>query len=147
MPKNTRNLIALGALFIVIIFVYGKNLFKGRPSLQEEETPKFEQSFEDVDLIGGDEQARKIKRIPTRWGRDPFVSDEEVFSKVKKIRRPRKLYLSGIAYKNGAYLAVIDGAVVKEGDVVEGRTVVTIKNDRVILKQKDKFEALKLRED
>lgn len=147
MPKNTRNLIALGVLFILIIFVYGKNLFKGRSSSEEEEIPKFEQSFSDVDLVSGGERTRKIKRIPARWGRDPFISDEKSFSKVKKIRRPRKLYLSGIAYKNGAYLAVIDGSVVKEGDVVEGRTVVTIKNDRVILKQKDKFEALKLREE
>lgn len=147
MPKNIRNLLALGVLFILIIFVYGKNLFKGRSSSPEEQIPKFEQSFEDVGLVREGERTRKIKKIPERWGRDPFVSDETVFSKARKIRRPRKLYLSGIAYKNGAYLAVIDGIVVKEGDMIEGKTVLTIKKDRVILKQKDKFEALKLREE
>ena len=43
------------------------------------------------------------------------------------------LYLSGIAWEEKNSTAIINGKIVKAGDEIDGKTVVDIKKDRVIL--------------
>ncbi|MFH1783771.1 MAG: hypothetical protein ABH868_02585 [bacterium] len=149
MPKNTKKTIILGVLFAVIIFVYGRNLFPKKSQETGEEIGEYEQSFEDEQFrIPTKPQPRQEKNVPKSWGRDPFVSDEVVFTKKAAfVARERKLFLSGIALKGDRYLAVIDGEVVAVGDLVEGRKIISIEKNRVVLKKNDKIEALKLREE
>ncbi len=149
MPKNSKNMLILGVLFLVIILVYGKNLFK-KKEVTPESLPEFEQTSEGNSgeiLSETTEKNSKGREGPLRWGRDPFVADEILTAKLEMINRPRKLFLSGIAYKEGVYLAVIDGKVVKKGDIIENKKIINISEDRIILQENDKFEVLKVREE
>lgn len=54
------------------------------------------------------------------------------------------LYLTGILYSPGSKFALISGYTIKEGDEIAGFKVSAIKKDRVILKQFDQIEVLRL---
>ena len=148
MSKNVKNAVVLGVLFLVIMLVYGKNIFKSTPSSSRQETAGLVQPGTETPAVPGaelTEEIRKPKRIPPGWGRDPFIAEETGPTKLTKVQQPRKLYLSGIANKEGLYLAIIDGKVVKKGDMIEGREITNITEDAVILKRDNKIEILKLR--
>lgn len=149
MPKNIKNLLVLGTLFAVIILVYGKSIFKKAPKPQENIPRVVQSTGENVaeTVPGAPEVPPRTKRIPPGWGRDPFVAEEPTATKLTRLQQPRKLFLSGIAHKEGLYLAIIDGKVVKKGDIIEGREITNITEDRVTLKKNDKIEILKLREE
>lgn len=65
----------------------------------------------------------------TRWGRDPFAqpTNEEAMSGT--------LSLTSILYNPASAVAVINGQVVRAGDDVDGRRVVSIGPDHVIVRE------------
>jgi hypothetical protein len=65
----------------------------------------------------------------SRWGRDPFArpTNEEAMSGT--------LSLTSILYNPASAVAVINGQVVRAGDDVDGRRVVSIGPDHVIVRE------------
>lgn len=71
------------------------------------------------------------KEAELRWGRDPFVLP----------RRPTgggmeaegEFHLSAIIYRAGRGVAIINNKILRPGDMIEGRRVAEIREDRVVL--------------
>jgi hypothetical protein len=151
MQKNVKNAIILGGLGLVMFIVYGKSLFKGSPSSTSTAlSPEIAPAGEENVSVPGTEplpQEQKPKRVPAGWGRDPFVAEEVTPTKLTKVQPLRKLYLSGIADKDGVYSAIIDGKIANKGDIIDGREIINITGNSVTLKKNDKIEILKLKGD
>jgi hypothetical protein len=74
-------------------------------------------------------QVFEHSQAPPRWGRDPFAqpTNEEAMSGT--------LLLTSILYNPASAVAVINGQVVRAGDDVDGRRVVSIGPDHVIVRE------------
>ncbi len=93
------------------------------------------------------------------WGRDPFIGDsageEQKPGTAVTVTKPLvneepALVLSGIAWSKNKAVAIINGQVVREGDLlpVQGKKiykVLTILKNRVILQGQDKTITLRVR--
>lgn len=64
-----------------------------------------------------------------RWGRDPFALPS------KQEQMAGTLSLTAILYHQSSAVAVLNGQVVRVGDEVDGRQVVAIGRDHVILRE------------
>jgi type II secretory pathway component PulC len=64
----------------------------------------------------------------------------------KQVIRPKKeIELEGIMWDNQKPFAVIDGGVVAEGDFINGKKVIKIHNESVILDNQGREEILKIK--
>lgn len=71
----------------------------------------------------------KIEEDTEKWGEDPFVRDFSYAAEMKS------LVVSAITIsKNEAY-AVINNQVVRVGDIIDGKKIVAIEKDRVIVEK------------
>ena len=66
---------------------------------------------------------------PPRWGRDPF----ELPTKEETLAG--SLTLTAILYHPDSKLAIINGQLVKVGDQIEGRQVVSIAPDHIVVRE------------
>jgi|GEM_PF-2607506 len=62
-----------------------------------------------------------------------------------KIEGKKEIELEGIMWDNQKPFAVIDGAVVAEGDYIDGKKVINIQNESVILDNRGRQETLKIK--
>lgn len=110
-PKSRRIVYVLFALIILCLLT----LFVDRPST--------EKSFIDRSLIGKQPSSLKTSLIPPVPKKKvpakviPLSAPEKESSAVKKLP---PLYLTGIFFSDGEYLALINDQMVKAGDSVEG---------------------------
>ena len=156
MTKQQREIIiTVGLVFILIIALSTsfKRMKKKKPSGKEvtrEEVSQPSPSPSSPPLEGGEnrgggelplrEEVQKIQlaRWQQSWKRDPFLLPAE--EKRKSILREEvaSFSLSGIVWKEGTPLALIDDYIVREGDTIEGYTVAKIAQDKVILEEAGK---------
>lgn len=142
--KNKR-LILLFIFIIISIFVWAPKL--KRSSLRKEtKRPSVERGTEDLagktklPLASKPEKPlRELRSLYSSWARDPFtLLPEEFFSKTQ---------LTGIIWDEENPYAIINGNVVRVGDVVSGSEVVGIERESVTLRKEDGVYMLGIRKD
>ncbi len=93
-----------------------------------------------------------------RWGRDPFAIpirplrsdtvgvDKEASKDASKeeSKSGKAVSLSAIIYKGGEGAAIINGRIVRKGDIVEGMEVLQVLLDRVVLKEGSRVVELRV---
>lgn len=165
---DKKKMFLLAGLGLVIIIVY-KQMALSPPTtppdtqsvntgaMPEAETPPGETS-----ALAITEEPLPKERIETAgqsWGRDPFIGDDtgdaQNAGTTPVLTRPRvndeaALVLSGIAWSKNKAAAIINGQVVREGDLlpVKGKKIVkvlSILKNRVILQDQDKTITLRVR--
>jgi len=80
-------------------------------------------------------------------GRDPFyLSLKKKKEEIKESLplQPPKLVLKGIAWDETKPLALINGLLAKEGDTIQGATIVKIDFERVVIRYRSKEFVIKL---
>lgn len=129
--KNKKNLI-LGALIIVSVFVWGRNLAPVKKKLKD---------------IGRQFKAVTWQPLPKRrasrtqakdWGRNPFVASGASESSVSGLQ------LGGIITDAGGRYALINDQIARAGEMVGAYKVVRINEDGVIVNDGIKDTELKL---
>lgn len=76
------------------------------------------------------------------WARDPFSPPENKDLQPKD----RALKLTGLFVRSGKKIAVINSSFVKEGDTLQGITVLKIEDDRVLVNRDGKEYYLRIAE-
>jgi hypothetical protein len=167
-PPDKKKLFLLLGLGLVIIIIY-KSMVLSPPAPPPDTQPI---DAETESGVGGpmvEEKAspmaedvlpkEKIESAGQYWGRDPFIGDtngEEqqpgtsVVAPKPAVNEEAALVLSGIAWSKNKAVAIINGQVVREGDLlpVKGKKiykVITILKNRVILQDQDKTITLRVR--
>lgn len=120
------------AEFDLVCLEFNDPLLKGREEKESDTSPS---------------DKEKIKIVK----RDPFLNPFEkthVASPTEKNRVDvaSEFSLTGINYSATSRTAIINHTMAKEGDVVDGKQVVAIKEDRVILKANGQLYTLRLKE-
>lgn len=139
--KKTLPLIFLIFLVLLMIVVWS-NAFKKKPKRSiASGKAKSSQSVskEDADIVFWGERSVK-KRLKSEFkslGRDPFSLGKEAASLAD-------LNLIGILWDESFPQAIINGEIVKVGDVINNNKVVEIKRDKVILSEGKNRVELKL---
>lgn len=150
MTKQQREIIiTVGLVFILVIALTSSFRRMKKKRLPRKEEPKVEASAsetEEAETIEvskkepASEEVRKMQlaRWGQSWKRNPFLLPQR--EKEKSILREEgfSFSLSGIVWKEGAPLALIDDYIVRKGETLEGYTVANITQDRVILEQDGK---------
>lgn len=144
--KDIVELGVTGILVIVMLFVFGNAAKKSRSRKMKDSRPKTADSavipvvaVTTVDSRGlYNMLEQEVKSIELK--RDPFtavpiISNESLHSEIS---------LTGILWDKAKPLAIIDGNVVKKGERVGNKTVVDIKQDRVILSDGEALSEFKL---
>jgi len=66
-----------------------------------------------------------------RWGRDPFALPSRPTG--GGMETEGDFHLSAIIYRAGGGVAIINNKILRQGDLIEGRRVAEIREDRVVL--------------
>jgi hypothetical protein len=66
-----------------------------------------------------------------QWGRDPFALPSQ--SAGTGIATDGEFHLSAIIYRTGRGVAIINNKILRQGDMIEGRRIAQILEDRVVL--------------
>lgn len=170
-PPDKKKIFMLLGLGLVVIIVY-KSVILSPPTPQSGISGT---AIEVVKIPAGEATSaeteeplpqEKLDPAGQSWGRDPFISDIAVEGKnpeppvtttkppVTVTKPPENeeaaLVLSGIAWSRNKAVAIINGQVVREGDLlpVQGKKiykVITILKNRVILQGQDKTITLRVR--
>ncbi|MBI5555056.1 MAG: hypothetical protein HY920_04295 [Elusimicrobia bacterium] len=167
-PPDKKKMFLLAGLGLVIIMVY-KQMALSPPT-----PPPDAQSVDSgvgpvVETPSGEERApttteepspkERIETAGQSWGRDPFIGDDTVDAQntgtTPVMTRPQvneeaALMLSGIAWSKNKAAAIINGQIVRAGDLlpVKGKKiykVLSILKNRVILQGQDKTITLRVR--
>jgi len=93
--------------------------------------------------VGGldSDRSMSVKKVVGDWGdRDPFFREVKRQTIVEQKHHEEKmnLVLSGVQWVNGGAIAVINNKIYWEGDVVEGKKIVKVEKDYVVLKEGNK---------
>jgi hypothetical protein len=67
-----------------------------------------------------------------QWGRDPFALPSP--SAGAGISTDGEFHLSAIIYRAGRGVAIINNKILRQGDMIEGKRIAEIWEDRVVLK-------------
>ena len=96
-------------------------------------------------------EVNKILKVPEILNAESFSGDEFGIFKVqvqevlpKKEELPEKMNLTGIIYSDQKKVAVINGQLCREGDIINGKTVITISQKQVVLGDNQKKYILEL---
>ena len=91
----------------------------------------------------------EIRRVegPVSWGRDPFLSP--LVKRVPEEGAPRAgaLILTGIVRDEEGVQAIIGDYIVNVGDIINGKRVISIGKNEVVLMEGKEKEILKLEEE
>jgi hypothetical protein len=167
-PPDKKKMFLLLGLGLVIIVVY-RSMVLSPPAPPPGIQPDDSGTESGVLIPPGEENTptiteealakEKIETAGQFWGRDPFIGDstrEEqrpvTSSAVSKppVSEETALVLSGIAWTKNKAVAIINGYVVREGDLlpVKGKKiykVINILKNRVILQDQDRTITLRVR--
>ena len=128
MDKNKRNLIFLGTVLLVVIWVWtsasarkkGRSASFPKPPVAEQASPKVKTQFSD-------------------WGRNPFMLPGELSESV------RGLMLDGIVWDNEKPYAIINNQVLGIGDTVGRSRITAITETAVTLEEDGNAFSIQLR--
>jgi hypothetical protein len=167
-PPDKKKMFLLLGLGLAIIFVY-KSVVLSPPAPPPDAQPIDTGTDAGVAIPPAEENApliteeslpkEKIETAGQFWGRDPFIGDtggEEqrpgtsAVTPKPAVSEESALVLSGIAWSKNKAVAIINGQVVREGDLlpVKGKKiykVITILKNRVIMQDQDKTITLRVR--
>lgn len=80
-----------------------------------------------------------------KWGRNPFAFPRKEQAEVPaKVEGPGDLELTAIFYHEDQALAIIGHRIVRRGDRIEGKKIMAIEKNRVLLKDGAGLQELKL---
>lgn len=149
--KEIIELSITGILVVIMFFALGNAVNKSRsgrtqgilpatavPKAMPTARARVDQKINSKDLynlLEKDSQLIELKRDP--FTASPIIIKKETQSGIE---------LTGILWDKEKPLAVIDGKIVKEGQRVGDKTVMEIKQDRVILSDGEFFSEVKLRQ-
>ena len=111
------------------------------PSVVEEKKapPAPEEVFAPLEI-------RKVKGSIS-WGRDPFLSPLVKETPDEGVPEVGALILTGIVRDEEGVQAIIGDYIVNVGDIINGKRVISIKKNKVVLIKGKKRETLKLEEE
>ena len=146
-----KRIILLVALLVLLalIIVFRKStqrkakvapLFEA-PSMTEEKKPPPapEEAFAPVEI-------RRVKGSIS-WGRDPFLSPLVKGVPEEGVPKAGALILTGIVCDEKGAQAIIGDYIVNVGDIINGKRVISIKKNKVVLMKGKERETLKLEEE
>lgn len=130
-----KKKIILGVLAAVAVFVWARGLKTHsrrvtRPDIINKETI--------ISPSSGAIRKQKSRTIHTNWGRNPFSAVRSVSG------LSSGLQLSGIIFDEQGGYAVLNDQICHIGDTIDGKKIVDIKQDRVILNDGTKDFEVKL---
>ncbi len=147
-----KRIILLGCLLLALVlvaFILRKSLRQRARVAPVSETPSV---VEEKKAPPATEEAfvpLEIKRVkgPVSWGRDPFLSP--LVKEVPKEGVPKVgvLILTGIVRDEEGVQAIIGDYIVNVGDIINGKKVISIKKNKVVLMKGKEKEILKLEEE
>jgi len=144
--KELVKLSAIGVLVTALIFVLGSVFIKAGSGNLKNTLPKAVSLAADTvtqaKSVGSGNlyNALEEQAKPLELKRDPFMAVPIVSEKTLQ----SGVDLTGIIWDENKPLAIIDGEIVKKGSNVNGKTIVEIKKDRVILSDGKIFTELRL---
>lgn len=99
--------------------------------------------------VGGlaSDSSTSVKKFVGDWGdRDPFFREvkKQITVEQKQPEETLNLVLSGVQWVNGGAIAVINNKIYWEGNVVEGKKIVKVEKDYVVLREGNKEFILRL---
>ncbi|MCK4648642.1 hypothetical protein KAT51_03870 [bacterium] len=147
-----KRIILLGCLLLALVLVTFSLRKSRRPRMKMAPLPEVPSVTEEKKASPAPEGALvtlEIKRVkgPISWGRDPFLSP--LVKRVLEAGAPRAgaLVLTGIVRDEEGVQAIIGDYIVNLGDIINGKKVIRIgKNEVVLIKGKEQ-ETLKLKEE
>ena len=83
-------------------------------------------------LSGSNTPSFLPKEKASHWGRDPFSLPNRSNGLARE--QGGEFHLSAIIYRKGRGLAIINNKILRKGDMIEGRRVAVILEDRVVLR-------------
>jgi len=130
MDKNRIQIIITSFLAIIMIFVWINTIKNIRKKISTNKANV--QAYKDtLPALVSPASNKKTDKVDA-WVRDPFSG--KLYTSVRKQgNTPKTLSLAGIIWDKNKPAALINDKVVGVGDRVGGSTVVSIKNDRVLL--------------
>lgn len=113
----------------------------GAPSMTEEKKapPAPEEAFTPLEI-------RRVEG-PVSWGRDPFLSPLAKETPDEGAPKVGALVLTGIVRDEEGVQAIIGDYIVNVGDIINGKKVISIKKNEVVLIKGKEKEILKLEEE
>ncbi len=160
---NTRQKILLG-LLVIIVFIYVYTAFFSKPSKPKLPSDSFsigtplpskevvKSSKDSIKANIGDSTSVgsvKVKEFYGDWGkRDPFFREvkRKIVVEEKQPDEVMNLVLSGVQWANGKGIAVINNKIYYEGDFVDGKKLVKVEKNSIVLRIGEKEFILKLGE-
>jgi hypothetical protein len=125
--KDTIQLFVTGILVVVFVLLVGRQFQKRRPSQNADQPQGVPQAIKnDPSLQEGHYAQLQAEAQKLILKRDPFYKTPIAVSS-------QETRLSGIVWANVNPVAIINDTVVRVGDKVDGKTVVRILKDRVVL--------------
>ena len=131
MNKQQKLKIALPILIVVMAFVWGPVIFgSGSKSKGDNSTSRVNKNMQEGMsgfAVPSVASQKKAKTAYARWGSNPFMLK----------RTPKAINLEGILWDANDPKAIINGNIVGVGETVEGKMIVEIKANSVIIKGDD----------
>jgi hypothetical protein len=165
--KDTKKIIILGILILIIVPIWiralkprGKRIASAprtaalegsspsqavTPSITNDTEPMKKVAPMKIDIPQDNEKEKvQKKRMALPWSRDPFVAQGKL--KKKGPSAPTTLHLSGIMWDEKKPAAIINDNIVSAGDEVQGKKIIKIEKDKVILQEDGQEYILRLEE-
>ena len=160
---NTRQKILLG-LLVIIVFIYVYTAFFSKPAkpklpgdsfsigtpTQSKDVVKSSKDNIKTNIIDSVSVGSvKVKEFYGEWGkRDPFFREikRKVIVEEKQSDEVINLVLTGVHWANGKGIAVINNKIYYEGDSVDGKKLVKVEKNYIVLRNGQKEFILKLGE-
>ena len=133
MDKQQKLKIALPLLVVVLAFVYGPLFFGSDSRKSDNNIGRVNNGVQantggfDVAMLSSVGNRKKARTTYAEWGQNPFMLK----------RAPKELYIEGIMWDKNNPKAIINGIIVGAGDVVEGKTIIEVKANSVIIRGDD----------
>ena len=118
MNKMNKKKMTISLMFLFLLFISYSLLL----------TPTFlrAQSLSEINIQWLERQERALQ-----WGRDPFALPGQ--SAGTGLATDGEFHLSAIIYREGRGVAIINNKILRKGDMIEGRRIAEILEDRVVL--------------
>jgi len=106
--------------------------FPHRKKLTSVEPPQSSEVPAAVTVTAGAAGSGPALEVPEQWGRDPFVRGGERASSGSRDASPA-LRVAAVSVAAGKAMAIINGKLVGQGDMIQGWHVLNISSDVVVL--------------
>ena len=128
MNKQQKLKIAFPILLAAMAFVWGPIIFgSGSKSKGNNDTSRVNKNMQESLTVPSVVHQKKAKTAYAQWGSNPFMLK----------RAPQAINIEGIMWDANDPKAIINGNIVGAGETVEGKMIVEIKFNSIIIKGDD----------